>query len=86
MRIIYGIRNTLDIKSKSLIDYSLIHPYLTYCVKVWSSTYLTNLKVLKLFKTNLLHKSDPCVHIFATAQQLHGRDIFLNKFFSLLMN
>ena len=27
-----GIRNTLDIKSKRLIYYSLIHPYLTYCV------------------------------------------------------
>ena len=37
--IIYLIRNTLDIKSKRLIYYSLIHPYLTYCVSVWSSTY-----------------------------------------------
>ena len=32
--IIYRIRNTLDIKSKRLIYYSLIHPYLTYCVNV----------------------------------------------------
>ena len=44
--IIYRIRNTLDIKSKRLIYYSLIHPYLTYCVNVWSSTYRTNFKVL----------------------------------------
>ena len=38
----YRIRNTLDIKSKRLIYYSLIHSYLTYCVKVWSSIYRTN--------------------------------------------
>ena len=43
--IIYRIRNTLDIKSKRLIYYSLIHPYLTYCVNVWSSTHRTNLKM-----------------------------------------
>ena len=42
--IISSIRNTLDIKSKKLIYYSLIHPYLTYCINVWSSTYRTNLK------------------------------------------
>ena len=40
------IRNTLDIKSKKLIYYSVIHPYLTYCINVWSSTYLTNFKTL----------------------------------------
>ena len=44
--IIYRIRNTLDIKSKRLIYYSLIHPYLTYCVNVWSSTHRTNFKIL----------------------------------------
>ena len=33
--IIYRIRNTLYIKSKRLFYYSLIHPYLTYCVNVW---------------------------------------------------
>ena len=42
--IISRIRNTLDIKSKKLIYYSLIHPYRTYCINVWSSTYRTNLK------------------------------------------
>ena len=44
--IIYRIRNTLDIKSKTLIYYSLIDPYLTYCVNVWPSTYRTNFKML----------------------------------------
>ena len=39
------IRDTFDIKSKRLICYSLIHPYLTYCLNIWSSTYRTNLKI-----------------------------------------
>ena len=37
--IISRIRNTLDIKPKKIIYYSLIHPYLTYCINGRSSTY-----------------------------------------------
>ena len=37
-------RNTLDIKSKKRIYFSFIHPYLTYCINVCSSTYRNNLK------------------------------------------
>ena len=44
--IISRIRTTLDLKSKKMIYYCLIHPYLTYCINVWSSTYRTNLKTL----------------------------------------
>ena len=44
--IISRIRNTSDIKSKKNIYYSLIHPYLTFRINVWSSTYRTNLKTL----------------------------------------
>ena len=51
--IIYRIRNTLDIKSKRLIYYSPIHPYLTDCVNVWSSTYRTNLRGGLTFKFNI---------------------------------
>ena len=40
------IRNTLDIKSKKMIYYSLIHPNITHCINVWSSTYRTNFKTL----------------------------------------
>ena len=72
--IIYRIRNTLDIKSKRLIYYSLIHPYLTYCVNVWSSTYQTNL----ILKCYVLHKCYVRA-LFATSQQPHSRDIFLNQ-------
>ena len=71
--IIYRIRNTLDIESKGLIYYSLIHPYLTYCVNVWSSTYRTNLKMLGSTAQKRSVRA-----LFATAQQPHSRDIFLN--------
>ena len=67
----YRIRNTLDIKSKRLIYNSLIHPYLTYCVNVWSSTYRTNLKMLCTAQ-----KRSVCA-LFDTEQQPHSRDIFL---------
>ena len=35
--IISRIRNTLNIEYKKMIYYSLIHPYLTSCINVWSS-------------------------------------------------
>ena len=67
------IRNTLDIKYKKLIYYSVIHPYLTYCIYVWSSTYRTNFKTLCTAQKRSLRT------LFATAQQPHWRDIFINK-------
>ena len=42
---IYRIRNNLDIKYRKLY-YSHIHPYLTYCINLWSLTYQINLKSL----------------------------------------
>ena len=71
--IIYRIRNTLDIKSNRLIYYSLIHPYLTYCVTVWSSTYRFNFKMLCIAQKRFVRA------LFANAQQPHLRDIFLNQ-------
>ena len=74
--IISRIRNTLDIKSKNFIYFSLIHPYLTYCINVWSSTYRTNLKTLcTAQKSSVCY----CSALFATAQQPHLRDIFINQ-------
>ena len=70
--IISSIRNTLDIKSKKMIYYSLIHPYLTYCINVWSSTYRTNLKIICTAQKRSVRT------LFATAQQPHSRDIFIN--------
>ena len=71
--IIYRIRNILDIKSKRLIYNSLIHPYLTYCVNVWSSAFKTNLIIV----CTAQKRSVP--ELFATPQQPHSRDIFLNQ-------
>ena len=71
--IIFWIRNTFNNKSKTLISYSLIHPYLTYCVNVWTTTDRTNLKILCTAQKRLLRA------LFATAQQPHSRDIFLNQ-------
>ena len=71
--IISRIRNTLDIKSKKMIYYSLIYPYLTYCINVWSSTYRTNLK------TPCTAQKRSVLTLFATAKQPHSRDIFINQ-------
>ena len=71
--IISRIRNHLDIKSKKLIYYSLIHPYLTYCINVWSTTYEIN------FKTLCAAQNRSVRTLFATAQQPHSRDVFINQ-------
>ena len=73
--IISRIRNTLDIKSKKMIYYSLIHPYLTYCLNVCASTYRTN------FKTLCTAQKRSVRTLFATAQQPHSKDIFINQKF-----
>ena len=70
--IVYRIRNTLDIKSKWLICESLMNPYLSYCVNVWSSTYR------RIWKLYVLQKRSVGA-LFATAQQQHSRDIFSNQ-------
>ena len=40
--IISRIRNTLDIISEKLMYYSLLHPYLTYCINEWLVIYISN--------------------------------------------
>ena len=50
-----------------------MHPYLTSCVNVWSSTYRTNLKIACTAQKRSVRA------LFATAQQPHSRDIFLNQ-------
>ena len=70
---IIHIRNTLDIKSKKLIYYSLTYPYFTYYINVWCSTYRTNLKTLCTAQKRLVHT------LFSAAQLPHSRDIFINQ-------
>ena len=74
------IQNTSDIKSKKLIYYSLIHPYLTYCINVWSSTYRTN------FKTLCTAQKRSVRTLFAIAQLPHSRDNFINQKICLWTN
>ena len=78
--ILSRIRKTLDIKSKKMIYYSLIHPYLTYCISVWSSTYRTNLKTLCTAQKWSVRT------LFATAQQHYSRYIFINQKLCLWIN
>ena len=78
--IISLIQNTLDIKSKKIIYYSIIHPYLTYCINVWSSTSQTNLKIPCTAQKRSVRT------LFATAQQPHSRDISSIKKFCLCIN
>ena len=56
-----------------MIYYSLIHPYFTSCINVWSFTYRT------IFKTLCAAQKRSVRTLFATAQQPHSRDIFINK-------
>ena len=72
--IIYHICNNLDIKSKKLVYYSLFHPYLTYCINVWSSTYQTNIKSLNTAQKRSVRS------LFATTQEI---SLQLRKFYSL---
>ena len=52
---------------------SLIRPCYTYCINFWSSTYRTNLK------TQCTAEKRSVRTLFATAQQRHSRDIFINQ-------
>ena len=71
--LISRVRITLDIKYKKLIYHSLIHPYLTYGINVWSSTYRTN------FETLCTGQKRSVRTLFATAQKPHSRDIFIKQ-------
>ena len=70
--IISRIHNTLEIKSEKK-DLLLSHIPLSYCINVWSFTYQTNLKTLCTAQKRSVRP------LFATAQQPHSRDIFVNQ-------
>ena len=44
--ILYRIRNNAPERVLLQLYYSLVFPYLLYCIEVWGSTYLTHLKPL----------------------------------------
>ena len=71
---LYHIFRILQILNlKKMIQYSLIHPYHTQCVNVQSSTYRTNLKTQCTAQTRSVRS------LFATSEQPHLRDIFINQ-------
>ncbi|KAF7685156.1 RNA-directed DNA polymerase from mobile element jockey, partial [Cucumispora dikerogammari] len=52
--VLFRIRNSLTIAAKNLLYHSLIHPYLTYCINVYASTYETNLRPLTLCQKRVI--------------------------------
>ena len=52
--IIFRSRFYLSTKTKLLLYYSLVHPYLTYCNLTWSSTYVTNLNRIFLIQKRIV--------------------------------
>ena len=76
--IIFRSRFYLSTKTKLLLYYSLIYPYLTYCNLTWSSTYVTNLN--RIF---LIQKRIVCA-ITNAPYRAHSAPIFaqLNSFYT----
>ena len=69
--LIYRIRKNLNLESKILIYYSLIQPYLTYCINVWSSTYKTNLRSVTIAQKRAMRA------LFTTQTHSHSIDMFI---------
>ena len=55
LAILYKSRNVLNSKALHLIYYSLIVPYISYCVELWGSTFKTTInQIVKLQKRAIL--------------------------------
>ena len=52
--ILYKVRNCLTTSAKNMLYYSLIHPFLTYCINVYASTYKTNLRPIFLSQKRVI--------------------------------
>ena len=72
--IIYKSRCLLDVKSKSVLYFSLVMPYINYCSEIWGNMYRYNL--WSLFSLQI---------IYGTKVQDHTNNLFINlnviKFF-----
>ena len=53
--IIFKSRFCLSLSSLRTLYYSLVYPYLMYCVSVWASTYPTNLNRIIILQKRLVH-------------------------------
>ena len=52
--IIYRVKTYLPRKVLVQLYYSLVYPYLTYCVNIWGSTYDTHLKPIEILQKKIL--------------------------------
>ena len=75
----YRLRFFLSTNTKKSLYYTLIHPYLTYCTTVWSSTYVTNFNRIFLLKKRAVRAMTNSNHLAPSAPlfaQLNILDIF----------
>ena len=75
----YRFRFFLSSDTKISLYYTLIHPYLTYCTTVWSSTYETNLNRIFLLQKRAVLAMTNSDHLAPSApsfEQLNILDIF----------
>ena len=84
--IIFRSRFYLSTKTKLLLCYSLVYPYLTYCNPTWSSTYVTNLKRIFLIQKRIVRAITNApyrAHSAPIFAQLKLLDIYkLNSFYT----
>ena len=84
--IIFRSRFYLSTKTKLLLYYSLVYPYLTYCNPTWSSTYVTNLNRIFLIQKRIVHAITNApyrAHSAPIFAQLKLLDIYkLNSFYT----
>ena len=84
--IIFRARLHLSSKTKLLLYYTLIYPYLNYCNLVWSSTFTSHLNRLFLLQkriVRILTNSDFLAHTAPLFQRLKILDIYkINLFFT----
>jgi hypothetical protein len=82
--IIYRSRFELSTNAKLSLYYTLIYPYLTYCNKVWSSTYVSSLNRILLLQKRAVRaitNSDYRAHSTPLFLDLKVLDIYkLNTF------
>lgn len=82
LAVIKNVRNLLDEKSLLSLYYALFFPYINYCLEVWGSTYVTNVKSIFLLQKQLIRII--CnKHYLESTNSLFGK-LKIVKFFDLL--
>ena len=74
LAILYKSRNLLNSKALHLIYYSLIVPYISYCVELWGSTFKTTINPI-------VKQQKRAIHIINNADYYAHTDILFFFFF-----